>query len=145
MKNVPRPYVTWIRSAARTCAAVNGPLLAAQIEQESNWKPRAVSPAGAKGVAQFKPATWATFGKDANHNGKKSPFEPPDAIMAQGTYMCYLARQVRSLPGNRATLMLWAYNAGPEATKAANGNPPTAEARHYAHRILTELVPKYRP
>jgi soluble lytic murein transglycosylase-like protein len=145
VKNVPRPYVKWIRSAAHTCAAVNGPLLAAQIEQESNWDPRAVSSAGAKGIAQFKPDTWAAFGRDANRNGKKSPFEPADAIMAQGAYMCYLAKQVSSLPGGRARLMLWAYNAGPDATRAANGNPPTAEADHYADRILTKLVPKYRP
>ena len=145
VRNVPGPYEPWIRFAAGLCEQVNGPLLAAQIEQESNWDALAVSSAGAQGIAQFKPGTWAEYGVDANQNGQANPFEPPDAFLAQGLYMCVLAASMQTVPADRTTAMLWAYNAGPEATKAANGRPPTAEAEHYARRILTELVPKYRP
>jgi soluble lytic murein transglycosylase-like protein len=145
VKNVPEAYVQWIRQAAGTCDDVNGPLLAAQIEQESNWDPNAVSSAGAQGIAQFKPDTWAAYGVDGNGNGKTDPFEPEDAILAQGKYMCALATEIQSVPADRATAMLWAYNAGPQATKDANGQAPTAEADNYARRILTELVPKYTP
>jgi recombinational DNA repair protein (RecF pathway) len=36
VKNVPDAYVEWIRRAAVLCDEIDGPLLAAQIEQESN-------------------------------------------------------------------------------------------------------------
>jgi soluble lytic murein transglycosylase-like protein len=144
-KNVPAQYEQWVRQAAGACNEVNGPLIAAQIEQESSWNPDAVSSAGAVGIAQFKPDTWAAYGVDADNNGSADPKDPADAIVAQGRYMCFLAGAVNGVPGDKTTLMLWAYNAGPEAVKSAGGNPPTAEADNYAKRILNELVPKYRP
>lgn len=145
VKNFPYPLAHWFHATAGFCDAVNAPLLVAQIEQESGWDPRVVSSAGAQGLAQFKPETWAKFGQDGNRNGTRNVWEWQDAIMAQSIYMCYLAHEVRNVPADRTTAMLWAYNAGPEATKAANGRPPTAEADNYARRILNELVPKYRP
>lgn len=146
VKGLPNSLANWFSFTAGFCDAVNAPLLAAQIEQESGWNPRAVSSAGAQGIAQFKPGTWANFGKiDANRNGTASVWDIEDSLVAQGLYMCYLALEVRNVPVDRTTAMLWAYNAGPEATKAANGRPPTAEADNYARRILNELVPKYRP
>ncbi len=144
-KGVPNGLGGWISFAAGLCEQVNGPLLAAQIEQESGWNPRAVSSAGAQGLAQFKPEVWAKYGLDANRNGTASVWEVEDAILSQGYYMCVLSAAVQKVPVDRTTAMLWAYNAGPEATKAANGRPPTAEADHYARRILKDLVPKYRP
>jgi soluble lytic murein transglycosylase-like protein len=145
VRNVPAEYESWIRQAAGTCDAVNGPLLAAQIEQESEWDPNAVSSIGAEGLAQFLPGTWDAYGVDADGNGTNSPFDPPDAIIAQGKYMCDLAGQVSSVPADLTTAMLWAYNAGPVATQQANGQPPTAEAAQYADRIINELIPNYTP
>lgn len=145
VKGLPDRIAAWISFAASFCEQVNGPLLAAQIEQESGWNPLAVSPVGAQGLAQFKPDVWAKYGVDANRNGITSPFEIEDAIVTQGLYMCVLAADVQNVPADRTTAMLWAYNAGPEATKAANGQPPTPEADNYARRILNDLVPKYRP
>lgn len=145
VRNVPAEYESWVRQAAVTCDEVNGPLLAAQIEQESEWNPDAVSSIGAEGIAQFLPGTWAAYGTDANGNGWTSPFDPPDAIIAQGRYMCDLVSQVSSVPVDLTTAMLWGYNAGPVATTEANGRPPTAEAENYARRITSELIPKYTP
>lgn len=145
VKGLPAGVSAWLRFTSGGCEQVNAPLLAAQIEQESGWNPQAVSSAGAEGLAQFKPETWAKYGLDANQNGTASPWEVEDALMSQGFYMCVLAADMQNVPADRTTAMLWAYNAGPEATEAANGRPPTAEADNYARRILNELVPKYRP
>ncbi len=43
--------------------AVSAPQIAAQIQQESSWNPTLVSSAGAKGIAQFRPATFAVYGR----------------------------------------------------------------------------------
>ena len=101
-------------------ATAHAPLLAAQLEQESGWDCRAVSPIGAEGIAQLLPGTWAAYGFDANKNGFNSPFDPPDAIVAMGIYMCVLHRQVMNVPGDPMRNALWAYTAGPEATKNAS-------------------------
>jgi soluble lytic murein transglycosylase-like protein len=145
LRNAPAGYAPWVSFAAGLCEEINAPLLAAQIEQESGWNDRAVSSIGAEGIAQFLPGTWATYGLDANKNGVNSPFDPADGIVAMGIYMCSLYRLVANVPGDRTRNALWAYNAGPEATRNAGGNPPTAEAENYANRILKELVPKYTP
>ena len=38
------------------------------------------------------PGTWATWGRDANGDGIASPYDPLDAIAAQGALMCHLLR-----------------------------------------------------
>jgi len=59
---------------------VNPNLALAQIGRESSFNPRAVSPAGAKGLAQFMPATAARF-------GLTDPFDPVASMDAWGQYM----------------------------------------------------------
>ena len=141
--SVPAAYLPWLQKASETCAFLDAPHLAAQIDQESRWDPNAVSSIGAKGLTQFIDSTWAAYGGDANGNGVNSPFDPPGAIMAQGRYMCDLVSQ---LGGNPSwTTLLWAYNAGPIATENAGGAAPTAEAAQYADLILNQLLPKYTP
>jgi soluble lytic murein transglycosylase-like protein len=141
--SVDGKYEQWVRKAAERCDRLRADVIAAQIEQESNWDPKAVSSIGAQGIAQFLPDTWKAFGVDANGDGKKDPFDPPDGIVALGNYMCHLYDEMGS--GASLTTVLWAYNAGPEATKKAGGKAPTAEAENYARRIENDLVPKYRP
>src|SRR3954471_4001725 len=46
-----------------------------------------VSSAGALGWMQFMPATWKTYGVDANGDGRKDPFNPVDAIFAAARYL----------------------------------------------------------
>jgi len=46
-----------------------------------------VSSAGAEGWMQFMPSTWATYGVDANGDGRADPYNPEDAIFAAASYL----------------------------------------------------------
>ncbi len=46
-----------------------------------------VSSAGAMGWMQFIPSTWATYGVDANGDGRRDPYNPVDAICAAARYL----------------------------------------------------------
>ena len=46
-----------------------------------------VSSAGAVGWMQFMPATWQTYGVDADGDGKADPYSPADAIHAAARYL----------------------------------------------------------
>ena len=64
------------------------PILAAVNEIETDFgRNVAISSAGAVGWMQFMPATWKTYGVDADHNGKKDPYNPRDAIFAAARYL----------------------------------------------------------
>lgn len=142
---VPAAYRDWILQAGKTCADVSPALIAAQIEAESGWNPKAQSPVGAQGLSQFMPGTWDTWGVDADNNGTADPFSPADAIMTQARYDCWLAKKVRSYKIKNTDvrrLMLAAYNAGPGAVEQYRGIPPYAETQAYVARIL-RLVAKY--
>ncbi|WP_431679096.1 NlpC/P60 family protein [Kitasatospora sp. KL5] len=145
-----KAWITWINQAGMLCPelGLTAPVIAAQIEAESGWDPDIVSPANAKGLSQFIDGTWATWGKDADNDGTNSPFDPPDAIMAQGNYDCHLLKLVSKYikdgdaTGNPIELMLAAYNAGPGAVQQHHGVPPYKETREYILRIR-DLITKY--
>lgn len=137
-----KKLIPWIQAAGSICPTVTPALIAAQIEAESNWQTSAISSANAQGISQFLPATFAAIGKDENDNGIASPFDPPDAIMAQGRYMCQITQQVSDVPGDPQKNLLAAYNTGPYAVTAYNGIPPYTETRTYVQRI-TGLLAKY--
>jgi Transglycosylase SLT domain len=71
------------------------------IWQESRFRPSAVSPAGAQGIAQFMPKTAAAF-------GLKDPFDPFQALPASARLLRELLQQFGNLG-----LAAAAYNAGP--------------------------------
>lgn len=121
---VPKRFRAFIaRAASRT--GVSATLLAAQLMAESGFDPRAVSSAGAIGIAQFMPAT-------AREWGLRDPFDPRAAILAQAKFMASLLRRFRSIP-----LALAAYNAGPGAVGFCGCVPPYPETRAYVTRILS--------
>ncbi|MEU5994978.1 bifunctional lytic transglycosylase/C40 family peptidase [Spirillospora sp. NPDC047418] len=60
--------------------------------------------AGAGGPMQFLSGTWASFGVDGNHDGKKDRYAPADAIPAAANYL----RHNGAPPKMRAAL--FAYN-----------------------------------
>ena len=131
--NIPNGWAPLVEDAART-AGLPVSVVAAQLAQESGWNPHATSPAGAQGIAQFMPATWATYGNGGD------PFDPDDAIPAYGRYMAALKDQVQPIAGEDAgelvRLTLAAYNAGPGAVEQHQGVPPYQETRDYIDTIL---------
>jgi soluble lytic murein transglycosylase-like protein len=133
---VPAAYRTLVVSAARTCPGLDVHILAAQLDQESHWNPRAVSGGGGQGIAQFLPATWATYGVDGDRNGTKDIWDPKDAIPSAAHLDCVLLEDTRSIPGNRVDLMLAAYNAGLGAVERYHGVPPFSETRAYVQQIV---------
>jgi Transglycosylase SLT domain/D-alanyl-D-alanine carboxypeptidase len=106
---------------------VSAALLAAQLMAESNFDPYAGSPAGAQGIAQFMPSTAAAY-------GLANPYDPDEAIDAQGHLMSDLLRQFGS-----PQLALAAYNAGPAPVEACDCIPAYPETQAYVSRILALL------
>jgi soluble lytic murein transglycosylase-like protein len=111
-----------LRAASRW--NVSAGLLAAQLMAESNFNPFAVSAAGARGIAQFMPATAYAY-------GLRDPFHAPAAIDAQAHLMSDLLRQFGSV-----SLALAAYNAGPAPVAACRCVPQIPETQAYVARIL---------
>ncbi|MFE9121514.1 peptidoglycan DD-metalloendopeptidase family protein [Streptomyces sp. NPDC007172] len=118
------------------CAETTPSLIAAQLYEESNFRTNPPDGgAGALGIAQFMPGTWATQGIDGNGDGRKDPLEPKDAVPAMVSYDCKLADEIRSVPGDVVDNMLAAYNAGGGAVRRAGGIPPYKETRDYVREI----------
>ncbi|MET9321076.1 peptidoglycan DD-metalloendopeptidase family protein [Streptomyces sp. NPDC003038] len=123
------------------CPQITAPVIAAQIEAESGWINGRTSPVGAQGLSQFMPGTWVTWGRDDDGNGRIDPFDPGDAIMAQGRYDCALAKQVEGYKargkasGPTLDLTLASYNAGPGAVLKYGGIPPYKETQGYVVAI----------
>jgi cell wall-associated NlpC family hydrolase len=133
---VPVAYAGLVADYGSACASLSAPLFAAQLDAESGFRPNAVSPKGAQGIAQFMPTTWAVWGIDADGDGHADPFDPTDAIASAARYDCSLARDVHTVPGDATANMLAAYNAGPYAVIRAGGLPPYPQTRVYVKRIL---------
>jgi Transglycosylase SLT domain len=103
-------------SAARICgvlaeaAADNGlpiEFFTRLIWQESRFKPDAVSPKGALGIAQFMPRT-------ASGRGLADPLEPLTALRESASYL----RELRTTFRGNLGLAAAAYNAGPGRVEA---------------------------
>lgn len=120
---VPPAYRVPVASAA-AAHGVPPALLAALLRAESGFDPRAVSPAGAQGIAQFMPAT-------ARGMGLADPFDPAQAIPAAARLLAGHLGALGSVP-----LALAAYNAGPGAVARYGGIPPYRETQAYVARVM---------
>jgi hypothetical protein len=102
----------------------------AVIRVESNGNVRAISTAGAMGLMQIMPGTWA--GLRVRHRLGSDPFDPRDNIMAGTAYL----REMHDRYGN-VTAMLAAYNAGPGRydEHLLRGRPLPAETRAYLAKL----------
>ncbi|WCB95875.1 lytic tail protein [Baekduia alba] len=82
------PFLLPIYQAAGIEYGVRWEVLAGINEIETDYgRNLNVSTAGALGWMQFMPSTWKQYGVDANHDGKKDPFNPVDAIFAAARYL----------------------------------------------------------
>ena len=107
---------------------VEAKLLHAVIEQESAFRPCAISVKGAQGLMQLMPDT-------AQQLAVHDVFDPKENIEAGAKYLKQLLDKYKG--DNK--LALAAYNAGPAAVDAANGVPDVAETRDYVDAILKRL------
>jgi soluble lytic murein transglycosylase-like protein len=82
-------------------AGIDANIAIEQARQESGFNPNATSYAGAQGLFQFMPGTWAAYGSG-------SPFDVDNSIAAWARYMGKLLRQF----GGRYDLALAGYNSG---------------------------------
>lgn len=143
-------------------------VFAAQVHQESAWKPEAISRVGAGGLGQFMPATanwWCDLNKIAP--AACQPHNPAWALRALVGYNKYLYDRTptRYSSYDRMWVALRGYNGGlghwqreavasgatqptREQVDAACGKARRAAAHcpenlHYPRRILNELQPRY--
>ena len=93
-----------------------------------------VSPAGARGVYQFMPATFAKFADRG-----ASPTDPEAASLAAAKYLRYAL----DLYGGNIGAALAEYNGGPRAAKAylRTGDAGNKETRDYINKVLPAIRP----
>lgn len=109
----PSKYDWQIKKAARHYLPVTPwQMYKAQLIKESSLNARAVSPVGAKGLAQFMPGTWRDVSRQLGLVG--SPVDAEIAIPAGAYYMSSLRNMWRwpRPEEDRYNLALACYNAG---------------------------------
>lgn len=107
-------------------------LLEAVVWQESRWNPAAVSPVGARGLAQLMPGTARQMGVNPHD---------PHANLEGGAR--YLRMQLDAFGGD-VEKALAAYNAGPARVVRAGGIPAIRETRNYVASIMARLAEPVR-
>ena len=115
----PRDLRTVFEAAARD-ASIPPAMLYAVAKIESNLRPEAESPVGARGVLQLMPATGRMLNLDVT--------EPRTKVLAGARYLRRLLDELGS-----SDVALAAYNAGPSAVRAAGGAPSLAVLRYVAN------------
>ncbi len=124
-------FDTYIREAA-TLYQIPEALVRAVIKVESNFDPRAVSPANAHGLMQLIPAT-------AERMMVTDIYDPRQNIYGGTRYLRVLA----NLFNGDIQLTIAAYNAGEGAVIRYGGIPPYQETQHYVVKVL-EHYQRYR-
>ncbi len=163
-------YRLWVEQVVTEEWGVDGSSarLAAQLHQESLWRPKAHSRAGAVGIAQFMPRTaeWIAQRFPAQL-GEFDPWDPRQGIRAAAIYDRFLYDRVTGASAcDRWAFTLSAYNGGlgwvsrDKNRASAKGADPARwfghvethsaragwafrENRAYVQRILLRLEPAY--
>jgi hypothetical protein len=104
---------------------VDPALVAAVIEQESRFKPRAKSHVGAKGLMQLMPRTGRWM-------GAKNLYDPEQNVDAGVKYIAYLDKRFN---GDLKKIVA-AYNGGEGNVMRYRGIPPFRETRTYVKKVL---------
>lgn len=139
--------------------------LAAQLHVESAWNPKAVSPAGATGLAQFMPPTARAIAEIHPSLWPPDPLSPQWAIRAQAALLADIdPRWAGADPCQDWAFSLSAYNGGerllrveqsratepntwfgPAGTEPHRARRQSAwtENRNYVRRILLDVEHRY--
>lgn len=127
------PHATAIAEASARFA-IPEHWIRAVMQAESAGDPRAVSHAGAMGLMQVMPGTWAALRQD--HGLGADPFGPRDNILAGAAYLRAMLDRYGTVGG-----MLAAYNAGPGRFDAylSEGRLLPAETRAYVAMLAPRL------
>ena len=136
------PHAAHIAEASQRFAIPQAWIVAVK-HTESRDDVRAVSPAGALGLMQIMPDTWAEL--RARYRLGRDPFDPRDNIIAGTAYLREMLDRYGTVPA-----MLAAYNAGPARydEHLATGRALPAETRAYVALLapaLDAVAPSDRP
>lgn len=99
-------------------------LVAAVVETESQYRPNAKSPVGARGLMQLMPKTGYWM-------GAKNLTDPQQNVEAGTKYLRYLNERFKNDP----TKVIAAYNAGEGNVRKFGGVPPFKETRNYVVKV----------
>lgn len=99
-------------------------LLHAILIVESAYRPDAVSPAGAQGLAQLMPGTARDLGVD-------DPFDPEQNVAGGGAYITGMLARYHDV-----RLALAAYNAGPGRVDRLGRVPEITETQNYVADVV---------
>jgi hypothetical protein len=112
---------------------VDPALVAAVIEQESRFKPRAKSPVGARGLMQLMPRTGKWM-------GARDLYNPEQNVDAGVKYIAYLDKRFK---GDLKKIVA-AYNGGEGNVMRYRGVPPFRETRQYVKKVMTNYDKRTR-
>lgn len=107
-------------------------LLEAVVWQESRWNAGAISPVGARGLAQLMPGTARQMGVN--------PLDPMANLEGGARYL----RMQLDAFGGDIERALAAYNAGPARVQKAGGIPRIRETQLYVASIMARLTDPVR-
>lgn len=124
----------WTIYRAGEKAGVDPRFIHAVIRQESRYKNKAVSHAGAQGLMQLMPDTAKRF-------GNKNPYDAASNVEAGTKYLKWLLKRFKG----DVTLALAGYNAGEGAVDKYNGIPPYDETQNYVKKIVKNYGKTYHP
>lgn len=122
--NITDLYDHVISEASHT-HGVSFSLLKALIKTESDFNPRAVSSAGARGLMQLMPENIKTL-------KIKNPFDPRENIMGGTQYL----KQLIDRFNGKLPLALAAYNAGPGVVERYQRVPPFKETENFVKQVM---------
>jgi soluble lytic murein transglycosylase-like protein len=100
-------------------------LLKALIKIESDFNPRAISSAGAKGLMQIMPENIRAL-------NIKDPFDPLENIMGGARYLKQLIKRF----DGELPMALAAYNAGPNMVDRYKRIPPFDETENFVEKVM---------
>jgi hypothetical protein len=125
---LPDPEVESLVGETAKRDGVNSDLLRTVMQQESGFRPCAVSSKGALGLMQLMPTTAEQF-------GIANPFDAASNVDAGARFL----KQLLNRYGGDVPKALGAYNAGPSKVDAAGTVPAIPETMEYVRQILATL------